>query len=259
MQVETLRFTRALFGLSTSPFLHGGIIDQHLRNLQQNFLNEVEEVRRSLYDDYLITGVTTVIEIQHLKQAGRGYFQRREIPVVHMAFKCAIPRRATILRESGRRTFNHSTGSKSQPCHARGGNTRETTNYCAKYKPKLRQALYGCKDGGDQTARQTVERNSGHNRSGLSRPNRQSNLERNPQEDSQDIRPFGISFTRHLSWKDTVQRNMRRPSTLGLRCSQRAKDRVGELGKSVDWKSRSPKKPSPTTETQAEPQSLGKY
>ena len=70
-----------------------------------------------------------------------------------------------------------------------------------------------------------------------------------------DIRPFGISFTRHLSWKDAVQRNIRRPSTLGLWCSQRAKDRVGELGKSVDWKSRSPKKPSPTTETQAEPQS----
>ena len=147
MQVETLRFTRALFGLSTSPFLHGGIIDQHLRNLQQNFLNEVEEVRRSLYDDYLITGVTTVIEIQHLKQAGRGYFQRREIPVVHMAFKCAIPRRATILRESGRRTFNHSTGSKSQPCHARGGNTGATTNYCAKYKPKLRKHYMGVKMG----------------------------------------------------------------------------------------------------------------
>ena len=197
MQVETLRSTRALFGLSTSPFLHGGIIDQHLRNLQQNFLNEVEEVRRSLYDDYLITGATTVVETQHLKSSP-GNFQRREIRVVHMAFKCAISRRATF-RESGRRTFNHSTGSKSQPCHARGGNTRATTNYCAKYKPKLRQALYGCKKGGDQTARQNVEQNSGHNRSGLSRPNRQSNLERNPQEDSQDIRPFGISFTRHLS------------------------------------------------------------
>ena len=53
-----------------------------------------------------------------------------------MAFKCAIPRRATILRESGRRTFNHSTGGKSQPCHSRGGNTRARTNYCARYKPK---------------------------------------------------------------------------------------------------------------------------
>ena len=75
MQVETLRFTGALFGLSTSPFLHGGIIDQHLRNLQQNFLNEVEEVRQSPYDDYLITGATTVIETQHLKQAARAIFR----------------------------------------------------------------------------------------------------------------------------------------------------------------------------------------
>ena len=134
-----------------------------------------------------------------LEASSPGYFQRREIPVVHLAFKCAILRRAIILRESGRRTFNHSTGSKSQPCRSRGGNTRATTNYCAKCKPKLRQVLYGCKDGGDQIAGQTVEQNSGHIRSGLSRPNRQSNLERNPQEDSQDVGPFGISFTRHLS------------------------------------------------------------
>ena len=47
-QVEPLRFTRALFGLSTSPFLLRGVIDQNLRNLQQNFPNEVEEVKRSL-------------------------------------------------------------------------------------------------------------------------------------------------------------------------------------------------------------------
>ena len=50
-QVETLRFARALFRLSISPFLLGGVIDQHLRNLQQNFPNEVEEVKRSLSVD----------------------------------------------------------------------------------------------------------------------------------------------------------------------------------------------------------------
>ena len=52
-QVEPLRSTRALFGLFTSPFHLGGVVDQHLRNLQQNFPNEVEEVRRSLYVDNL--------------------------------------------------------------------------------------------------------------------------------------------------------------------------------------------------------------
>ena len=40
--------------------------------LQQNFLNEVKEVRRSLYDDCLITGATTVVETQHLKQAAQA-------------------------------------------------------------------------------------------------------------------------------------------------------------------------------------------
>ena len=32
--VETFPFTRALFGLYMSPFLLGGVIDQHLKNLQ---------------------------------------------------------------------------------------------------------------------------------------------------------------------------------------------------------------------------------
>ena len=36
--------------------------NQHQRNLQQNFPNEVEEVKRSLHVDDLITGVTTVVE-----------------------------------------------------------------------------------------------------------------------------------------------------------------------------------------------------
>ena len=52
-QVEPLRFTRALFGMSTTPFNLGGVINQHLRNLSQNFPNEVEEVRRSLCVDNL--------------------------------------------------------------------------------------------------------------------------------------------------------------------------------------------------------------
>ena len=154
-----------------------------------------------------------------------------------MAFKSAIPRRATILRESGRKTFNHSTGSKSQPCHARGRNGGKTTNHCARVS-------YGCKEGGDQTVKRTVEQNSGHNTSRLFRPNRPSNQERNPQEYIQDIRPFRSSFTRHLGWKDAVQRNIRRPSTLGPRSSQKAKENVGELGKNADWRSRSSKKPS---------------
>ena len=39
-----------------------------------------------------------------------------------------------------------------------------------------------------------------------------------------------------MGWKDVV-------ADCGLRSSQRAKERVGELGKNADWKSRSSKKP----------------
>lgn len=73
--VETLRFTRALFGLSTSPFLFGGVIDQHLKNLQNIYPREVEEIRRSLYVDDLTGGNKTVAGAQHLKQASQSIFR----------------------------------------------------------------------------------------------------------------------------------------------------------------------------------------
>ena len=74
-QVETLRFTRALFGLSTSPFLLGGVIEQHLNNLQHMYPDEVEEIRKSLYVDDLISGETTVTAVQHLKQTSQSIFR----------------------------------------------------------------------------------------------------------------------------------------------------------------------------------------
>ena len=73
--VETLRFTRALFGLSTSPLLLGGVIDQHLKNLQDIYPREVEEIRRSLYVDDLISGDKTVVGAQHLKQTSQSIFR----------------------------------------------------------------------------------------------------------------------------------------------------------------------------------------
>ena len=75
-KIETLRFTRALLGLSTSTFLHGGgLIDQHLNNLQHIYPKEVEEIRRSLYVDDLIGGETTVGDERDLKQALQSVFR----------------------------------------------------------------------------------------------------------------------------------------------------------------------------------------
>ena len=68
-EVETLRFTRALFGLSTSPFLLGGVIEQHLHHMEAAYPEEVEEIRRSLYADDLISGGKTVTETENLKKS----------------------------------------------------------------------------------------------------------------------------------------------------------------------------------------------
>ena len=45
-ETETLRFTRALFGLAPSPFLLGGVLE-HLECYRERFLVEVEEILRS--------------------------------------------------------------------------------------------------------------------------------------------------------------------------------------------------------------------
>lgn len=73
-EVETLRFTRALFGLSISPFLLGGVIKQHLQNMEPTYPEQVEEIRRSLYVDDLITGGETVTETQLLKESCETIF-----------------------------------------------------------------------------------------------------------------------------------------------------------------------------------------
>ena len=73
-QVEMLRFTRALFGLAPSPFLLGGVIEQHLQNCQSRYPEEVEEIRRSLYVDDLISGGETATKVQHLKGSAKSIF-----------------------------------------------------------------------------------------------------------------------------------------------------------------------------------------
>ena len=99
-QVETLRFTRALFGLSTSPFLLGGVIEQHLMNLKPAYPEEVEEIRRSLYVDDLISGDKTVTDTRRLKQSCQSIFRsgRFELHKWHSnvpALEQPIPREET--------------------------------------------------------------------------------------------------------------------------------------------------------------------
>ena len=75
-QVETLRFTRALFGLVQSPFLLAGTLKQHLEALRTEYPKHVEEIMRSLYVDDIITGEDTVDQVHDLKGTAIGVFKQ---------------------------------------------------------------------------------------------------------------------------------------------------------------------------------------
>ena len=54
------RFTRALFGMTCSPFLLGGVINQHLDAWERQHPEFIKELRDNLYVDDLVTGGETV-------------------------------------------------------------------------------------------------------------------------------------------------------------------------------------------------------
>ena len=62
------RFTRALFGLTCSPFLLGGVLKHHLDAWEERYQEIVQRIREGLYVDDLITGGTTVSETQVQKE-----------------------------------------------------------------------------------------------------------------------------------------------------------------------------------------------
>ena len=66
-EVVTLRFTRALFGLSPSPFLLNAVIKQHLEAWKDRLPETVSEVSKSMYVDDFISGASTVPEARKLK------------------------------------------------------------------------------------------------------------------------------------------------------------------------------------------------
>ena len=74
-EIETLRFTRALFGLAPSPFLLGGVIEHHLDTWEAREPHVVAELWKSLYVHDLISGGTTVEEAKELKERAIEIFE----------------------------------------------------------------------------------------------------------------------------------------------------------------------------------------
>lgn len=67
-ELEVLRFTRALFGLAPSPFLHGGAIEAHLDAWEEREPEMVAELRRSLYVDNVLSGGRNTSQAQQRKE-----------------------------------------------------------------------------------------------------------------------------------------------------------------------------------------------
>lgn len=73
-EVETPRFTVALFGLGPSPFLSGGVIERHLETWSQKQLEIVSEIMKNVYVDDLISGATTTATAREMKTAATEIF-----------------------------------------------------------------------------------------------------------------------------------------------------------------------------------------
>ena len=73
--LETLRFTRVLFGLVPSPYLLHGVIETHLDTWSKTYPEEVEHLRRSMYVDDLLSGGSTVEQATRRKEICREILQ----------------------------------------------------------------------------------------------------------------------------------------------------------------------------------------
>ena len=71
-----LRFIRALFGLTSSPFLLGGVIHHLLESCRQTHLSIVSEIERSLSVDNLISSGPTSEKAKEIKSASQIVFAK---------------------------------------------------------------------------------------------------------------------------------------------------------------------------------------
>ena len=66
IEMEVLRFTRVVFGLTSSPFPLNGVIARHLESIEPRYPESVAEIRKNLYVDDLISGGPTTEKVANL-------------------------------------------------------------------------------------------------------------------------------------------------------------------------------------------------
>ena len=73
-QIETLHFTRVVFGFASSPFVLNGLLNQHLDNLQSRYLDVQRRICKSLYVSDQISGGPTVETMKRLRSEAAEIF-----------------------------------------------------------------------------------------------------------------------------------------------------------------------------------------
>jgi len=73
-KIRQLRFTRALFGLGPSPFLLGGVIQQHLNATHEEHPDIARDIEQGLYVDDLLLGGQTVQDGRTAKDTATEIF-----------------------------------------------------------------------------------------------------------------------------------------------------------------------------------------
>ena len=74
-KVETLRFTRVLFGLCQSPFKLGGTLEQLLTNMENEYPKEVQEIKKSIYVDDVLLSDCDPKTLKELKESAINIFE----------------------------------------------------------------------------------------------------------------------------------------------------------------------------------------
>ena len=73
--IQTYRFSRVVFGVSSSPFLLNATIDYHLKQFSSTHPDLVKLIRQSIYVDDMVTGTMNIDEAQKLYSESKNIFK----------------------------------------------------------------------------------------------------------------------------------------------------------------------------------------
>lgn len=87
-ELEVLRFTRVVFGMVSSPFLLNGVLQEHLSSMEERYPKAVDEIRKSLYVNDLISGAPTTKEAKELKTIAVEVFDEATFTCINSILTC---------------------------------------------------------------------------------------------------------------------------------------------------------------------------